>query len=77
MYSIISTVAATSYFGPMPGNDMMHHNLEVLRAKRRVERGDFATEVPGDVEAIPAGDLDEAYVKIKRKGDHKNDTEHQ
>lgn len=74
VYSIISTVAATSYFGPMPGNDMV---LDTLRAKRRLERGDFAAEVPGDVEAVPAGDSDDAYVKIRRKHNHKDDTEHQ
>lgn len=43
-----------------------------MRTKRRLERGDFATEVPGTVEAAPAGETADAYVKITKK-EHKED----
>jgi hypothetical protein len=52
---------------------MTHHSLEVMRAKRRLESGDFATEVPGEIEAVPAGDLADAYVKLNKKEKHEDD----
>lgn len=67
VYSIVGTIAGTAYFGPTPGHDETHHSLEMMRAKRRLENGDFATEVPGEVGAVPAGELADAYVKVTKK----------
>jgi hypothetical protein len=65
--SIIGTLAGTSYLGPAPGHDSTHHTLEEIRAERRHQHGDFADEVTGPVEAVPAGETGDAYVRIKKK----------
>jgi len=64
---IIGTLAATSYLGPSPGHDAISHKLDVIRNQRRLAHGDFANQVGGSVEAVPAGDSADAYVKISKK----------
>jgi len=64
---IIGTLAGTSYFGPTPGHDATSHSLDIIRRHRRRTHGDLANEVSGDVEAVPAGESADAYVRIKKK----------
>lgn len=64
---IIGTLAASSYFGPYPGHGAAKHELDVTRNKRRATRGDFADTVQGSIEAVPAGEEADAYVKIAKK----------
>jgi hypothetical protein len=64
---IIGTLASTSYFGPAPGHSTVTHNLDAIRQKRRLNHGDYANQVKGPIEAVPAGEDADAYVKIQRK----------
>lgn len=78
LLSIIGTLASASYFGPYPGHGTAHHELDVIRNKRRLAHGDFSNEVNGLIEAIPAGEEAGAYVKIVKKkqpGEEEHDAE--
>jgi len=63
-FSIIGTLASTSYFGPAPGHDAVAHRIDVIRNRRRQREGDFSNEVNGPLGAEPAGEDADAYVKI-------------
>ncbi|EPS94346.1 hypothetical protein FOMPIDRAFT_131244 [Fomitopsis schrenkii] len=63
--SILGTLAATSYWGPVGGHGLVSHDLNMIRALRRKEEPQSAGFVGGDVESVPHdGD---AYVLVRKR----------
>ncbi|KAH9832501.1 uncharacterized protein C8Q71DRAFT_776717 [Rhodofomes roseus] len=62
---IISTLAATSYWGPVGGHGLVNHDLNMIRALRRKQEPESAGFVAGDVESVlHDGD---AYVLVRKR----------
>ncbi|KAF8891335.1 hypothetical protein BD779DRAFT_1514646 [Infundibulicybe gibba] len=53
---IIGSLAGTSYWGPVAGHGLISHDLELKSGV-----------VPGLIEAVPAGEAAENYVRIHKK----------
>lgn len=79
IYSIIGSLAGTSYFGPVAGHGIETHDLNLLRSQRKKHVVEGSGTVGGEIEAKPneAGD---SYVALTKKekpeekeGESKND----
>ncbi|KIP12289.1 hypothetical protein PHLGIDRAFT_62022 [Phlebiopsis gigantea 11061_1 CR5-6] len=66
-FSIIGTLAATSYWGPVGGHGLVSHDLSQIRAERKSMHPDNRGRIPGDIEALPAPADADNYVVIKKK----------
>ncbi|TFK36366.1 hypothetical protein BDQ12DRAFT_633986 [Crucibulum laeve] len=64
---IIGSLAGTSYWGPVAGHGLLSHDLEYLREERRKHMPEKHGEVPGQIEAIPAGEKASNYIRIHNK----------
>ncbi len=66
--SVIGSLAGVSYFGPVAGHGFISHDLEMLREERKklmnVTNG-YKNE--GPVEALPAGEGADHFVRIHKK----------
>jgi hypothetical protein len=62
--SIIGSLAGTSYWGPVAGHGLISRNLNLVRAERRRSEAERTELVVGDIEAVPAGEYGDKYVKI-------------
>lgn len=68
-YSIIASLAGTSYYGPVAGHGFETHNISVLRERRRKTTKEGVGEAKTDIQALPAeeaGDTPDGYVVLKR-----------
>lgn len=63
---IIGSLAGTSFFGPVAGHGFLTHELDELREKRRANMPQKHGLVPGDIEAIPAGENADHFTLIHR-----------
>ncbi|KAI0784416.1 hypothetical protein C8Q75DRAFT_724474 [Abortiporus biennis] len=66
---IIGSLAATSYWGPVGGHGFLTHDLEMIRAERRLRHPSDRGAVAGDIEAVPGDSSSERFVIVKRKSD--------
>ncbi|KAF5358204.1 hypothetical protein D9756_001276 [Leucocoprinus leucothites] len=70
---IIGSLAGCSYWGPVAGHGLLSHDLDLLREERKKylpERDGF---VPGNIEAVPAGNTADHYTVVhKRKLEQEN-----
>ncbi|CCM01563.1 uncharacterized protein FIBRA_03623 [Fibroporia radiculosa] len=64
---IISSLAATSYWGPVGGHGLISHDLNMIRAERAQIRPEGEGLVGGNIEAQPAPEDSDAYVVIRKK----------
>lgn len=65
--SIIGSLAGTSYFGPVAGHGIMTHDLDIIRMERKKHQTDRSGTVGGDIQALPAGEAADGYVRIEKK----------
>ncbi|KAH8099568.1 hypothetical protein BXZ70DRAFT_942344 [Cristinia sonorae] len=70
---IISSLAATSYWGPVGGHGLLTHDLDEVRAERRKNQPESEGLVKGDIEALPAGEQADSYVIIRKKQQEKKE----
>ena len=71
MFSILGSVAGTSYWGPVAGHGFLSHDLDLIREERKnmpVAHG----IIQGPIEAVPAGMDADHYTKIHNKDTEKN-----
>ncbi|KAL6301612.1 hypothetical protein BKA93DRAFT_751827 [Sparassis latifolia] len=64
---IISSLAATSYWGPVGGHGLISHDLNMVRAERKQKQPEADGSVRGNVEALLADESGDSYVIIKKK----------
>lgn len=65
--SIIGSLAGTSYYGPVAGHGFLSHDLDLLREQRKKMLPQRSGLIPGDIEAAPAGEKVDHYVRIHHK----------
>ncbi|KAK7455116.1 hypothetical protein VKT23_010986 [Stygiomarasmius scandens] len=74
---IIGSLAGCSYWGPVAGHGFMSHDLELVKEQRRKlmeeKRRKSGKIESGPVIAVPAGEKDEAYVKLAKKHEEKDE----
>ncbi|KAH8813628.1 hypothetical protein DL96DRAFT_1505544 [Flagelloscypha sp. PMI_526] len=73
---IIGTLAGTSAFGPVAGNNLTSHDLDAIRAERSKDRPNkqLGAIYAGDLEAVPADEMSDHYGIIHEK-EHKEEKE--
>jgi hypothetical protein len=71
--SIIGSLAGTSYWGPVAGHSRSTHDLNEIRGKRKEMQLERAGTIPGDIEAVPAGENSDGYVAVKKRQDPPKD----
>ncbi|OSX65628.1 hypothetical protein POSPLADRAFT_1039170 [Postia placenta MAD-698-R-SB12] len=64
---IISSLAATSYWGPVGGHGLVSHDLNMIRAQRKQKQPEHEGQVGGDIEAVAAPETADQYVIVKKK----------
>jgi hypothetical protein len=64
---IIGSLAGTSYFGPVAGHGFITHDLDLLREQRKKNMPATAGVIEGPIEATPAGEEAEHFVRIHKK----------
>ncbi|KAG6896818.1 hypothetical protein C0992_005859 [Termitomyces sp. T32_za158] len=64
---IIGSLAGTSYYGPVAGHGFLSHDLDLLREQRMKMLPQRSGLIPGDIEAAPAGENVDHYVRIHHK----------
>ncbi|KAF5386666.1 hypothetical protein D9615_001568 [Tricholomella constricta] len=64
---IIGSLAGTSYYGPVAGHGFLSHDLDLIREERKKLLPQTSGYIPGDVEAAPAGENVDHYVRIHHK----------
>ncbi|KAF9469374.1 hypothetical protein BDZ94DRAFT_1244303 [Collybia nuda] len=69
---IIGSLAGTSYYGPVAGHGLVSHDLDMIREERKKMLPQRSGVIPGDLEAAPAGEQADAFVRIHRK-EHKQE----
>jgi hypothetical protein len=61
------------------GHGLLSHDLNLIRAERRRSHAERSGVVGGDTEAVPAGEDEDNYVKIRKhheeEGEEKNEGE--
>jgi hypothetical protein len=70
LYSIIGSLAGTSFWGPVAGHGFLTHNLDELREERKKTMPTSYGIIQGPIEAVPAGVEADHYTRI-----HKRDAE--
>lgn len=70
IFSILGSVAGTSYWGPVAGHGFLSHDLDLIREERKKNTPIAHGMIQGPIEAVPAGMDADHYTKI-----HKRDTE--
>ncbi|RDB22117.1 hypothetical protein Hypma_010607 [Hypsizygus marmoreus] len=64
---IIGSLAGTSYYGPVAGHGLVSHDLDLIREERLKLMPEVSGVIPGDLEAAPAEENVDHYVRIHRK----------
>lgn len=64
---IVSSLAATSYWGPVGGHGLVSHDLNMIRAQRKQKQPEHEGQVGGDIEAVAAPETADQYVIVKKK----------
>lgn len=64
---IITTLAATSYWGPVGGHGLVNHDLQMIRAERKSLSLEKEGRVGGDVETVTSRPQGDHYVVVKKK----------
>ncbi|KAF9532886.1 hypothetical protein CPB83DRAFT_846547 [Crepidotus variabilis] len=64
---IIGSLAGTSYFGPVAGHGFITHDLDELREERRKHMPSRQGIIQGPIEAIPAGQAADNFVRVHKK----------
>ena len=65
--SIIGSLAAISYWGPVGGHGPVSKDLHQIRAERKSMHPDNRGRIPGNIEAVPAPPDSDNYVIVKKK----------
>lgn len=71
-YSIIGSLAGTSYFGPVAGHGIQTHDLDIIRMERKKHEVERSGAIGGDIEAVPAPENADNYVSLKKKQTEKD-----
>ncbi len=74
-FSIIGSLAGTSYYGPVAGHGLLTHDLELIRSERKRHQVEKSGVVGGPIEAISAGEQADNYVMIKKKDEEEKEGE--
>jgi len=69
---IIGSLAGTSYYGPVAGHGLLSHDLNMIRAERKLTVPERSGYVNGDIEAVPGDEMSDTYVVIRRKNKNGN-----
>ncbi|KAG1792206.1 uncharacterized protein HD556DRAFT_1432711 [Suillus plorans] len=69
---IIGSLAGISYYGPVAGHGLVSHDLNMIRAERKLIEPERAGHVGGDIEAISGDESGDTYVVIRRKNKNGN-----
>ncbi|KIL67170.1 hypothetical protein M378DRAFT_74364 [Amanita muscaria Koide BX008] len=64
---IIGSIACTAYWGPVAGHGVISHSLEKSREERRKLMPARSGTVPGPVEAMPAEEKADHFVRVHNK----------
>ena len=64
-FSIIGTLAGTSYWGPVGGHGFETHQLEELRSERKRHQAENFGTVAGQI-AAESGDKADSFVMLKK-----------
>ncbi|KAH9950196.1 hypothetical protein B0H21DRAFT_687075 [Amylocystis lapponica] len=64
---IISSLAATSYWGPVGGHGLVSHDLNLIRAERKQKEPEREGVIGGEVEAVSAPENADSYVIVRKK----------
>lgn len=67
MYSIIGSLAGTSYWGPVAGHGLLTHDLDELREERVKLMPSKHGLIKGPLEAVPAPPESEYFTVIKNR----------
>lgn len=65
MFSIIGTLAGTSYWGPVGGHGFESHQLEELRRERKKHQAENFGSVAGQIAAETSDNAD-SFVMLKK-----------
>lgn len=72
-FSIIGSLAGTSYFGPVAGHGFITHELDEIREERRKSMPASRGTIKGLIEAVPAGESAENFVRVHKKEPEKKE----
>ena len=56
-----------SYWGPVAGHGLLSHDLEMIKAERKLMMPEKAGNIGGDVEAVSTGEIGDVYVQIRKR----------
>ena len=73
IFSILGSVAGTTYWGPVAGHGFLSRDLEMIREERKKNLPIARGMVQGPIEAVPAGTDADHYIKIHNKETDKNE----
>ena len=71
-FSILGSVAGTSYWGPVAGHGFLSHDLDLIREERKKHMPAVHGMIQGPIEAVPAGTDADHYTRIHNKDSEKN-----
>jgi len=72
---IIGSLGATSYWGPVGGHGLVSHDLNMIRAERKLVHPEQHGQVRGDIEAVAAPEDADSYVIVRKKQQNKEGEE--
>jgi hypothetical protein len=67
IFSILGSVAGTTYWGPVAGHGFLSHDLDLIRKERKKNMPVVHGMIQGPIEAVPAGTDADHYTKIHNK----------
>jgi len=71
--SIIGSLAGVSYFGPVAGHGFISRDLDMLKEERRRISRETQGLIKGiPIEALPAGEDADHFVRVHKKEDKAN-----
>ena len=73
IFSILGSVAGTTYWGPVAGHGFLSHDLDLIREERKQNMPIVRGVIEGPIEAVPAGTGADRYTKIHKKDTEKNE----
>jgi hypothetical protein len=73
IFSILGSVAGTTYWGPVAGHGFLSHDLDLIREERKKNMPAVYGMIQGPIEAVPAGTDAEHYTKIHNKDNENNE----
>jgi hypothetical protein len=65
--SIIGSLACTAFWGPVAGRGMLSYDLDKLREERKKLLPAHSGTLPGRIEAVPAEEKADHFVRVHNK----------